>query len=156
MKRQAITFLSLFSLVMVLSVYYVMLPPVGTEKTEVTSTEEPQTEEPTMKEKLDESRKQDNQKQEEIISSSTSTSDEVNDALTELEKNKTLTAEEKSVTDALQAAGYNEVFVEINEATIKVTITKNDATKTDATEVMNIVLTQTEKKYSPEIKFVRV
>lgn len=157
MKRQAITFLSLFSLVMVLSVYYVMLPPVGSDEKEVSSIEEEeQTEELTMQEKLDEARNQDNQKQEEIISSKTSSSDEINDALMALEKNKTLSAEEKMVTEALHEAGYDDVFVEINEATIKVTITKNDATKADATQVMNIVLAKTEKKYSPEIKFVRV
>lgn len=164
MNKQAITFLSLFSLILVLSVYYVMLPPVNSDNQDIvvsettsdTDSEDPSTkqEENDMEKDLEEKREEEIQKQEDVISSDTSTNDDISSALEAIDETKALQKEEESVTKALNDAGYGSVFVEINNQTIKVTITKKDATNDDAVIAMNTVMQTTSGKYSPEIKFV--
>lgn len=154
MNRQAITFLSLFSLILVLSVYYVMLPPVETSESEQVSETNIEETSDQLQTQLDEKRNEAVKENQEIISSSVSSSDEVSQALEEIEETKQIQTEESAVTEALKQAGYENVFVEIQNKTIKVTITKKEASSRDAAEVIKIITEKTSQKYSPEIKFV--
>lgn len=157
MNRQAITFLSLFSLILVLSVYYVMLPPVGTNETEVTineQTNEDEEKKDKLQEQLDEQREENIKENENVISSNSSSSDDVSDALEAIDETKAMQSDEKNVKEALKNAGYTETFIEVQKKTIKVTVTKKDASNDDAVAIMNIVLATTDQKYTPEIKFV--
>lgn len=148
MNKQAITFFSLFSLILVLSVYYVMIPPVNYEN------KENNTQEVSLKEQLDEKRANETQKQNEVLASSHSTGEQINQALETLSESKVSTSVEQKVTEALNKLGYNQVFCEINEKVIKVTISKNGANHEDALAVMECVLKTCQEKYSPEIKFI--
>lgn len=154
MNRQAITFLSLFSLILVLSVYYVMLPPVTSDNDQEIAITETDDEKNGQEEALQEKREDQIQKQEDVISSNTSSNEDVSEALEEIEKTKTMSQEEQTVKQALKDAGYENTFVEISAQTIKITVTKKEPTNEDAVAIMNIVLAKTSKKYTPEIKFV--
>lgn len=148
MNKQAITFFSLFSLILVLSVYYVMIPPVDETVTTQDNTEQ------TLQDKLDEKRNQQTQEQNDILASSTSSGEDLNQALETLSENKTASNVETTITNKLKELGYENAFCEISGEIIKVTITKKDSTKEDALVVMEAVLNACEQKYSPEIKFI--
>jgi len=131
-----------------------MLPPVGTADSEVTVNENKAEVKSELQDQLDEKRENEVKENENVISSGTSSSDDVADALEAIDKTKELQADEKSVSEALNEAGYDKVFVEIQGSTIKITVTKKDASNDDAVAIMNIVYSKTSKKYTPEIKFV--
>ena len=75
MNRQAITFFSLFSLILVLSVYYMMIPPIDNNKNIN------QDMEISLQEKLNAKRENDIQIQNDILASSASSSEQLNEAL---------------------------------------------------------------------------
>lgn len=157
MNRQAITFLSLFSLILVLSVYYVMLPPVNQENQDIAVSEVEEndgSENKSMQDELEKKREEKIEKNEEVISSNTSTNDEVSNALEAIDETKAMQSEEEKVTAALNEAGYENVFVEITHKTIKVTVNQKETKDDDAVNVMKLVMEKTQQKYTPEIKFV--
>jgi hypothetical protein len=162
MNKQAITFLSLFSLILVLSVYYVMLPPVASESPDIAVSEveenspsqEDTPKDQSMQEELEQKREEEIKKNEEVISSNSSTNDDVSNALEAIDETKTKVSEEEAITKALNEAGYDKVFVEVAQKTIKVTVTKKEATDDDAVAVMKITMEKCNQKYTPEIKFV--
>lgn len=147
MNRQAITFLSLFSLILVLSVYYIMIPPVNYE-------DETNLQEVSLNDVLEQKRANDTQVQNDVLSSSQSSSEQISHALDSLTENKKVTSIEQKVEEALKKLGYTSSFCEVNENVIKVTIKKNNATKEDALKIMECVIDISEQKYSPEIKFI--
>lgn len=157
MNRQAITFLSLFSLILVLSVYYVMLPPVNQENQDIAVSEVEEndgSENKSMQDELEKKREEKIEKNEEVISSNTSTNDEVSNALEAIDETKAMQSEEEKVKSALNEAGYENVFVEITHKTIKVTVNQKETKDDDAVNVMKLVMEKTQQKYTPEIKFV--
>lgn len=147
MNKQAITFFSLFSLILVLSVYYVMIPPLSYNT-------EQSAQEVSLEDQLQEKRETESESQRDILASSQSTGEELNQALEKLSKASEVTSLETKVTEALNTLGYNQVFCEVNEQIIKVTITKKDATQEDAIKVMDEVVNICKGKYRPEIKFI--
>lgn len=150
MNKQAFTFLTLFSLILVLSVYYMMLPP-SAEDNLVTHNE-------TVIEKL---QKEHDKKREEIIETNndiiakeSSTSEIINQALKAISTTKSQADLEKKVIDKINSLGYKDAFVEIDNQTIKVTILLASHSKTDASKVISEVLNILGDAYQIEVKFV--
>ena len=132
MNKQAFTFLTLFSLILVLSIYYIMLPP--TSENEVVQNDISTIEQ--LQNQLD-------QKREDIITKNN-----------EIIATKNVTEKEKSIVSKLKEMGYAESYVEIDQQTIKITILKKDATQTDASKVIKEVLNLVGDSYQVEVKFI--
>ncbi|WP_294579202.1 SpoIIIAH-like family protein [uncultured Thomasclavelia sp.] len=153
MNRQAITFLTLFSLILVLSIYYVLLPPESSDD-QVSVTNDALSEIETMQANLDQQRADLISENNAIIASSQSSSDEIASALASINEAKETAALEKEITQAINDAGFKNAFVEVSEQTIKVVVDKKDASSTDADNIIKAVMEKTENKYQVEVKFI--
>ena len=150
MNKQAFTFLTLFSLILVLSVYYMMLPS-NDQKNLVTHNE-------SVIEKLqkehDKQRETIIETHNDLIAKESSTSETINQALKVISTIKSQAELEKKVIEKIKNLGYKDVFVEIDEKIIKVTVLLVEHTKTDASKIINEVLDDLGEGYQIEVKFV--
>ena len=151
MNRQAFTFLTLFSLILVLSIYYIMLPPVSNEK--VTSTSKTTIEQ--LQEQLNQKREDIINKNNDIIAKESSTSTSISEALETISETKNLTEKEQNIVSKIKELGYQEAYVEIDQQTIKVTALKKEATSEDASKVINAVRNLIDETYQVEVKFIQ-
>ena len=150
MNKQAFTFLTLFSLILVLSIYYIMLPP--TSQNEVVQNDISTIEQ--LQNQLDKKREHIITKNNEIIAKESSTSESINEALETISETKNVTEKEKSIVTQLGELGYQESYVEIDNQTVKITILKKDATQSDASNVIKEVLNLVGDSYQVEVKFI--
>lgn len=150
MNKQAFTFLTLFSLILVLSIYYIMLPP--TLQNEVVQNDISTIEQ--LQNQLDKKREDIITKNNEIIAKESSTSESINEALETISETKNVTEKEKSIVTQLGELGYQESYVEIDNQTVKITILKKDATQSDASNVIKEVLNLVGDSYQVEVKFI--
>ena len=150
MNKQAFTFLTLFSLILVLSIYYIMLPP--TSQNEVVQNGISTIEQ--LQNQLDKKREDIITKNNEIIAKESSTSESINEALETISETKNVTEKEKSIVTQLGELGYQESYVEIDNQTVKITILKKDATQSDASNVIKEVLNLVGDSYQVEVKFI--
>lgn len=151
MNKQAFTFLTLFSLILVLSIYYIMLPPVQDKepvsKTQLSTIQQLQVQ-------LDKKREDIINKNNQIIAKESSTSDSINEALETISETKSLAEKEKTIISQLKELNYKEVYVEIDNETIKITALKKDANQKDASLIINKVLGIVGENYQVEVKFI--
>lgn len=150
MNKQAFTFLTLFSLILVLSVYYIMLPPTQNEGTVTNTTSSIQ----QLQLVLDQKREDIISKNNEIIAKESSTSESINQALETISETKNLGEKERSIVTKVKELGYQEVYVEIDNKTIKATILKKEGTQSDASKIIKEVLNLVGDEYRVEVKFV--
>ena len=150
MNKQAFTFSTLFSLILVLSIYYIMLPP--TSQNEVVQNDISTIEQ--LQNQLDKKREDIITKNNEIIAKESSTSESINEALETISETKNVTEKEKSIVTQLGELGYQESYVEIDNQTVKITILKKDATQSDASNVIKEVLNLVGDSYQVEVKFI--
>ena len=153
MNRQAITFLTLFSLILVLSIYYVLLPPeTETNEVPVNSGELSQIE--ILQEELDQKRADLISENNAIIASSESSSDEIASALASISEAKETAALEKEITKIINDAGFKSAFVEVENKTIKVVVDKKEANSSDANSIIKTIMEKTNNEYQVEVKFI--
>ena len=100
MNRQAITFLTLFSLILVLSIYYILLPPEDTAN-QVSLNDQKISQIEMMQKNLDKEREDLIGKNNAIIASSKSSSDEIASALASISETKETAALEKRLLVSL-------------------------------------------------------
>ena len=150
MNKQAFTFLTLFSLILVLSIYYIMLPPNDNEE----AVNETQTTIQQLQTQLDQKREDIITKNNQIIAKESSTTDSINEALETISETKSTSEKEKSLVEAIKKLGYEEVYVEIDSQTIKVTVLKKEASQSDASQIIKEVLSQEGEDYQVEVKFI--
>lgn len=150
MNKQAITFLSLFTLILVLSIYYIMLPQddISTvSNNDLNTIEELQI-------ALDKKRDEIISKNNELIAEESSTSAIINQALETISQTKDLKDKEKEILNLIKNNGYQDVYVEIEDKLIKITILKKDANQSDANKVIKCVLEHLGEEYQVEVKFI--
>ena len=141
MNRQAITFLTLFSLILVLSIYYILLPPEG-EASEVSVNNEELSQIEVLQQNLEKERADLISENNAIIASSDSDS------------NKIAAALEAKITKIINDAGFKNAFVEVENKTIKVVIDKKEASSSDANSIIKTVMEKTKNEYQVEVKFI--
>lgn len=153
MNRQAITFLTLFSLILVISIYYILLPPEGdTSEVSVNNPQLSQIE--ILKQNLEDERSELISKNNDIIASSESDSDKIASALASVSEAKETAVLEAKITKIINEAGFKNAFVEVENKTIKVVIDKKKADSKDASEIIKTVMEKTKNEYHVEIKFI--
>lgn len=153
MNRQAITFLTLFSLILVLSIYYILLPPENTvNEVAVNNQEISQIE--ALQKNLDKEREDLISENNAIIASSESDSDKIASALATISEAKETSALEAKITKIVNEAGFKNVFVEVENKTIKVIVDKKNASGNDANSIIKVIMEKTKNEYQVEVKFI--
>ncbi len=148
MNKQAITFLTLFSLILVLSVYYIMLPPVDESVSSEGTTIE------VLQQDLDKKREEIISKNNQLIAQESSTSDDISEALASNSEVKSLSEKEKSVVEKIKGLGYSDAFVEIEQNTVKITVVKKDSTNADASQIISETMNLMGDGFQVEVKFI--
>ena len=150
MNRQAIAFLTMFSLVLMLAVYYITMPIQQGDETPVVST--PNTFE-QMKIEL-------NNKQQSLLesytatmASSTSTSQEKAIAMEQMSKLNKVMNDEKIYSDMLYTLGYENCYLEIEQDVMKIHVQSDSFDTSDASKIIKTVLSQSNYQYIPEVSF---
>ena len=150
MNKQAITFLSLFTLILVLSIYYLLVPPIDqsdtVSKKSLSRIEILQSE----LNKNHENKINDNNT---VIASSKASEKEISTALTSNEKTKAIIKNEKDICQLLTDKGYKECFCEIDGGHMKVVVKLKDATSKDANKIIKLIHNKY-NGYIIEVKFV--
>ena len=153
MNRQAITFLTLFSLILVLSIYYILLPPENTaNEVAVNNQEVSQIE--ALQKNLDKEREDLISENNAIIASSESDSDKIASALVTISEAKETAALEAKITKTVNEAGFKNVFVEVENKTVKVVVDKKDGSGNDANSIIKAIMEETKNEYQVEVKFI--
>ena len=145
MNKQAITFLSLFTLILVLSIYYLLVPPIDqsdtVSKKSLSRIEILQSE----LNKINDNNT--------VIASSKASEKEISTALTSNEKTKAIIKNEKDICQLLTDKGYKECFCEIDGGHMKVVVKLKDATSKDANKIIKLIHNKY-NGYIIEVKFV--
>ena len=153
MNRQAITFLTLFSLILVLSIYYILLPPENTaNEVAVNNQEVSQIE--ALQKNLDKEREDLISENNAIIASSERDSDKIASALATISEAKETAALEAKITKTVNEAGFKNVFVQVENKTVKVVVDKKDGSGNDANSIIKAIMEETKNEYQVEVKFI--
>lgn len=161
-NRRLISFLSLFSLVLVLSIYYVLVPvnnatlnsggaENGDVSVSVTDGEDAYFEnlELAKVSKFNEELEELNQ----IVASSSSTMEEKIEALEMIAHKNKANKEEAALKQAIKEAGYNNAYVEYEDKTVNILVSKKDATKNDAVIIIKLAYDKLGNSYIPSVSF---
>lgn len=172
MNKQALAFLTMFSLILMLSVYYVTLPPDSIsvmeeadgskeetnisdeqEKEEDTSTSKnEQTDSDKLQEEINQKKEEELLKQSSVVADANSNDDKKKDALSTIDQLKDEQSLQKTVADGLKNEGYQSA-VEIHEGTCVVSIFEQKDDADLAKKIMNKAYELTNHKYLVELTF---
>ena len=158
MKKQNIWALTLFSLILVLSVYYITLPneyeAISKEeaKTTISEVEENKVIE-TLKIENNENKTKKEKELQEILTKEDASKEEKNDAYEELRALNVLKSKEEELEIKIKDKFNLDNYVEINEEGIKVVVVKNEHDEKMASEIMDFVQESFEEKKYITVKF---
>lgn len=163
MNRQALAFLTMFSLILMLSVYYVTLPSdttsvMSTENGEDLSDNKEQNKDEhvndaqTLQQEITSKKEEEIKKNSDIVSSAESNETQKQEALETIDVLKSDQATSEEVKKALQDAGFN-AAVEISEGTCKISVFESDDNEENAKAIMKTANEKTENKYLIEVTF---
>ena len=168
MKKQVVSFLALFGLVLVLSVYYVLLPtnlfikvdtPVnGTNNVisdvNLTIQETSNLYFSTLDDALDNKHAEIIYGYESVIASSTVSNEEKELAINSLNYQKQLIASEENMVSLILEKGYYNAYVEYLDDMIKVIVQSETLSNQQAAEIISIVLDNSICDLYPEVSYV--
>ena len=157
-RRQSIWALTLFSLILVLSIYYITLPD-EVEVSEISSEvnavidEEENSVISTMKTLNNEERDKKKKELQEILTKDDSTKEEKNNAYEELKLLNIINSKEDEISLKIKESFKIDNIVQINDDQVKITMLKKDHTSSLASEIMKFVQSNFEDKMYISIKF---
>ena len=169
MKKQVISFLALFGLVFVLSVYYVLLPtnlfikansPVnGNNNGNVTDVNFTIDESSnlffaTLDSKLTEKHNNIMYEFESIVASQNHDNEDKETALNKLNNEYRIMQNEEKIVSLIKDSGYYNAYVEYQEDMIKVIVQASSLSNEQAAELMSLVIDNSINGLLPEIEFV--
>ena len=157
MKKQNIWALTLFSLILVLSVYYITLPNeydvIKEEaKTTVKEVDKNQVIE-TLKIENNENKTKKEKELHEILTKEDASKEEKNNAYEELKALNVLKSKEEELELKIKDKFNLDSFVEINDDQIKIVLIKNEHNEKLVSEIMDFVQESFEEKKYITIKF---
>lgn len=157
-KKQNIWVLTLFSLILVLSVYYITLPTeVETDKNDnIKTTIEENTDDSvitTLKVENEEEKNKRKKELQEILNKEDATKEEKNNAYEELKTLNIIRNKEDEVSVKIKNKFKYDNYVSINDDQVRVVISKKDHSPKLAKEIMEYVQNLFEDKMYISIKF---
>ena len=155
MNKKVVTFLSLFSLVLILSIYYVISPfgetnPPNTNVNLVVE-EENDAYFASLEVTKEENYQNYIEEMNAIIASSEHSNEEKKEALENIENRKTIKELEKKTINELKEQGYNFVFMEVAKQDIFVIVKYKEFKNEDASKIMSTIYKNFDKNYMIEI-----
>lgn len=163
--KRIVSFCSLFSLVLILSVYYV-LSPVSEVSDQSVNSQVDNSNDATVSVIDGEKAYFDNldilkeaafleeiKELEAIVASATSTSEEKIQALEVKNEKIKMNAKEKEIATIIKQKGYDNVYVEYEGNKVNVLVSKKDAGKTEALDIMRSIYSSLGEGYTPLISF---
>lgn len=162
-NRRLISFLSLFSLVLVLSIYYVLVPVSNTTLNDnginadgdslvsVTDGEDAYFEnlELAKVSKFNDDIDELNH----IVASSSSTMNQKIEALEMIAHRNKMNKDELALKQAIKEAGYSNAYVEYEDNTVNILVSKKEATKGDAVIIIKLAYEKLGNSYIPSVSF---
>jgi len=146
MRKQALAFFTMFSLILMLSIYYITLPK------ESNTTKQYESVISSLDETKDENREDKLITNENIIADANTSIRDKEDAIIENEQIKENIKKEEEISQKITTLGY-ENSVEINEQTIKISILNKKENDDIAISVMQEVYKSVGKTYLIEVSF---
>ena len=163
--KRIVSFCSLFSLVLILSVYYV-LSPVSEVSDQSVNSQVDNSNGATVSVIDGEKAYFDNldilkeaafleeiKELEAIVASATSTSEEKIQALEVKNEKIKMNAKEKEIATIIKQKGYDNVYVEYEGNKVNVLVSKKEAGKTEALDIMRSIYSSLGEGYTPLISF---
>lgn len=161
MNRQALAFLTMFSLILMLSVYYVTLPydttatmstETGEKQDEETQSEDSRNDAEKLQDEITSKQESEVKKHSDVVSDAESSDAQKQEALETidtLKKDQTIT---ETLKQSLEKAGFMSA-IEITDGTCKITVFDTEDNEENAKKVMKIANEATENKYLIEVTF---
>ena len=157
MNRQLISFLSLFSLVLILSIYYITLPFDSTNLSDAPVNVQIQDSTEVYFASLNSQKIAEYDlllaENNAVLASSTATVEEKAVALENISKINNVMQLESNTAESIVSNGFAAAYVENYDDTVTVVVYKEEPSKTDAASIMQIVFTNFGNTVTPEIKF---
>ena len=165
MKKQVVSFLALFGLVLVLSVYYVLLPnnlfvtPINPNNNNelnvgVTIDEANNLFFAELNTKLEDKHNGIIYSYEEIVASGEYANEAKETALNMMNQQKKIMENEEVLVSLIKQEGYYNAFVEYQQDMIKVIVQASSLTNEQAAELMTIIMENSITDLLPEIEYV--
>ncbi len=167
MKKQVISFLALFGLVLVLSVYYVLLPTnlfIQTNgeikdpnivNVDFTIDESSNLYFATLDSKLEEKHNNVIYDFESVVASQTYDNEDKEQALNKLNYEYRIINSEKEIVSLIKESGYQNAYVEYLDSMIKVIVQSENLTNVQAAEIVSIVIDNSINGLLPEVTYVK-
>ena len=157
-KKQSVWALSLFSLILVLSVYYITLPneieTVKNDKTKTTIEEKKDNSIiATLKVENDEEKNKKSKELQEILNKEDATKEEKNNAYEELKILNVIKGQEEEITLKIKNKYKLDNFVKITDDQVRVVLIKKEHSAKLANEIMEFVQSNFDKKMYISVKF---
>lgn len=153
MNRQAVAFISLFSLILMLSVYYVTLDDNSISVIEPQDHEKIDVDDQTvMKDQVDGKLDEEILKQKEVLGSNEPSGAEKSEALEKISLIESVKKSQEALTKLLTDKGYKNL-VEISDSLVRITIYEESKSDELANEIMLLVYPLIDQEKSVEIYF---
>lgn len=157
-KKQSIWALTLFSLILVLSVYYITLPTeIDTSKKIKTKTTIEESDDDsviaTLKVENEEEKNKKKKELQDILNKEDATKEEKNNAYEELKTLDVLKNKEDEISLKIKDKFKLNSFVKINDDQVRIVVSKKDHTSKLASEIMDFVQTCFEDRMFISVKF---
>lgn len=156
-KKQSVWALTLFSLILVLSVYYITLPnELETTKSKAKTTIKEVSDNSiitTLKVENEEEKNKKTKELQEILTKEDSTKEEKNNAYEELKLLNIIKGQEEEISLKIKDKFKLDNFVQINDDQVKVVLVKKDHNSKLASEIMDFVQSNFDDKMYISVKF---
>ena len=151
MNKQALVFITLFSLILMLSIYYVTSPLKPNNEALVSQGMEGSI--VSLQEKLNEKRAKLMSDNSSVLASANTSEQEKQVALEMIELLEANTRTEESIQSALLGLGFASSFIEIDGKQMKIIVSTDKENMEDAAKIISVALQQTNQQYAVEVSF---
>lgn len=156
MNRQAFAFLTLFTLILMLSIYYVTLPAdqgqLNPDQLLATGGEEEDSL-ATMQRQLEDKHTTDTQNSRSVVASPSATTEEKQEALQQVGLIEQRQSMEDTIVQALGEAGLDGCVAELDDEVVRIGCPKTLAGAENASKIMKIAADQLRDEHVPEVIF---
>ena len=146
MKKQALAFFTMFSLILMLSIYYITLPK------EVSTTKKSESVISSLNEDSKKSKETTKENNDQVISDPDSSEKDKTEAISENEQLKENAKKEEEIKSSVKALGY-ENTVEIKDKTLYISVLNEKADDKIARSIMKTLYEKTNNAFFIEVSF---
>ena len=151
MNKQALVFITLFSLILMLSIYYITSPIKPLDDLLVSDTVEGGIR--FLQDKLEEKRTKLISDNSGILASASSTEADKKTALEVMEQLETSKLTEENMRSALLGLGFMSSLVEVEGSQMKIVVETDQGNMEEAAQIISVALSSSDRQYAVEVSF---